>query len=132
MVKNMNKGFTLIELLGVVALLALILLVAIPSLIDSNKVSNENSKKAFENTVAEACVNYLEVNSESSDVNIQKLFNDGTVYIFSIRDKLVLNGYLKSSLEDPYKSNTQIGTSGYTGQVKATFVSDIVSCDYVK
>ena len=40
----MQKGFTLIELLGIIVLLGVIIAVAVPSLITSNK-NAENSEK---------------------------------------------------------------------------------------
>ena len=44
---NKNKGFTLVELLGVVVVLVMILLIAIPTI---NRLRDETKRKAFENS----------------------------------------------------------------------------------
>jgi len=83
----MKNGFTLIELLGILVLLGIIIIVAVPAVIESNKTSNENKIKEYEDAVKTACESYKAVTGTSaSGKTIQSLQNEG---------------YLKKNLSKP-------------------------------
>ena len=85
--ENMKKGFTLIEVLGILALLGVIIVVAMPTLIEDNKRAKENKVRDFNDIINTACDNYRVVES----------MNSGTVTIGT----LITDGYLKSDLKLP-------------------------------
>lgn len=89
----MKKGFTLAELIGVLVILALIGMIAIPSVTDSIK---QNKKKicniSFNNIIEEA-------KSWSSN-NIDKLPSSGEQVEIAFSD-LVKYGYSEDNLVDP-------------------------------
>lgn len=120
----MKKGFTLIELLGVVALLGVLILVAMPSLLSSNKAANENAKKDFSNTVSAACESYATVNANGK----AKTLFEGTEKSITVpvRD-LIEQNFLKSDLENPstkttiYNENKTITITSAGGLIKCTY-----------
>lgn len=82
-----EKGFTLVELLAVIAILAIILAIAIPSIgnviSDSEEKAHDANMKLFENAARLAYV--------SGE------FTEDTVTLGELRD----NGYLEEIPEDP-------------------------------
>lgn len=95
----MKNGFTLVELLAIMVLLGVIILVAIPSVINSNKVAKENDQKEFVDAINTACESYAAVNSKT----------DGSVTI----NELLNGGYLKKSLKNP-NTGKEISSMGST------------------
>lgn len=83
----MKKGFTLIELLAVLALLGIIILVAIPSLVNSNQKQKQNEKDRFNEIINDACETY---------VSVEKI-NDNTIQVSTLIEK----GYLSGDLVNP-------------------------------
>ena len=73
----MKKGFTLIELLGILALLGIIILVAMPSLINSNKKAAENKVKDACDVIETACDSYRVIHESETSVTIGVLKNEG-------------------------------------------------------
>lgn len=122
----MKNGFTLIELLGVISLISILILVAVPSLNDSSKAAKQNEKDSFNDTVSQACVDFLEVNSEE---DIYKDFFDRVNGSLSLKLKtLISEGYLKTNLKNPYHEDESV-----TGDdmVEATITNDgVVKCVY--
>ncbi len=112
----MKKGFTLIELLGVIAILGVIIAVAIPSLVESNKQAKTNEKKDFENTLILATKDYINYYGDDSicdgdetcinEANdLAKLYTeDGKTKEISTKT-LIDKSFLKSSLVDPSTNN---------------------------
>ena len=78
----MNRGFTLVELLGIISVLAIFMIVAMPSLIETNKNTLKQQKETFRSNVSDACITYLEVNPDNLDFKN----DDGT--LFKVGDKL--------------------------------------------
>lgn len=112
----MKKGFTLIELLGVIVILGLIVAVAIPSFVESNKQAQINEEKDFENTLKLAVRDYINYYGDSSLCDnvtdgkqdcIDNANNLSNIYIknghkITLSTKSLISvGFLKSSLVDP-------------------------------
>lgn len=62
-----KKGFTLVELLGVIVVLGIILVVTVPSVIDTLRRSNANENAAYLTRLYTGAETYLEMNRESYD-----------------------------------------------------------------
>ena len=82
-----NKGFTLLELMGVLILLAIILLVAIPSITNTIKKDQVNQLVKYEETLCDAAKAYI----SQENVNVTEI--KGSL--------LVSKGYIASNLSNP-------------------------------
>ena len=92
----MKKGFTLIELLGVIVIMAVILLVTIPSVSSILKKYNDQRYTSFKNNLYLVSEAYLNDNiAEYEDIKTVGNF----VYIYV--DDLVESNYLRSTVVDP-------------------------------
>ena len=60
----MKKGFTLVELLGVFAIMSMIVLIAVPSVTNMLKQSEQDQYANFENDIFLAAEAYLSSNSD--------------------------------------------------------------------
>ena len=95
-----NKAFTLIELIAVITLLALILLVSVPVVINTITKTEEKEYNEFKKAIENAAELYIEHNrdlypelntiGESIDLSTEILINEG---------------YLKNDLTDPIDNN---------------------------
>ena len=86
----MNKeGFTLVELLAILVVLGIIILVALPALVESNRVAKTNEIEDFKETVETACNAYVTVEKPASSVSSISIEN------------LKTGGYLKSNIQPP-------------------------------
>lgn len=125
----MRKGFTLIELLGVIVILGLIVAVAVPSLIESNKQAQINEEKDFENTLKLATKDYINYYGDSNICeendqtciddanNMEKLYTDDEHEVTIGTDELIRVAFLKKSLVDP-KTNKKLENENITITVK--------------
>lgn len=97
-----KRGFTLVELLAVVTLLAAIILVSVPSIINVLRKSEEKDYKEFENALKRAAELYVEKNR-----NLYPELNNvgGTVNVSA--NTLITEEYLKQDLENP-NDNTPV------------------------
>lgn len=97
------KGFTLVELLAVITLLAAIILVSIPSIINTLKNNENKVSKQFDNALINACELYVERNRNMfTELNVI----GGTI---DVEAQTLLNeGYLTQNLESP-DENTSVG-----------------------
>ena len=82
-----NKGFTLLEMMGVLILLAIILLVAIPSITKTIKKDQVNQLNKYEETLCDAAISYI------SQENVTASEIKGSV--------LVSKGYIAENLSNP-------------------------------
>lgn len=97
-----KRGFTLVELLAVVTLLAAIILVSVPSIINVLRKSEEKDYKEFESAIKRAAELYVERNRDL----YPELNNvGGTVNIST--NTLITEEYLKQDLENP-NDNTPV------------------------
>ena len=69
----MKKGFTLIELMGILVVLGIIILVAMPALVESNRQAKVNELKDKCSIIESACEAYRAVNSTATNVTIGDL-----------------------------------------------------------
>jgi prepilin-type N-terminal cleavage/methylation domain-containing protein len=80
MKKMNNKGFTLLEMMGVLILLAIILLVAIPSITNTIKKDQVNQLAKYEETLCDGAEAYiLEENITASEIKGSTLVSKGYV-----------------------------------------------------
>lgn len=96
-----NKAFTLVEIIGVVAILALMFLVAYPSIVSLSK--NEDNKK-YELMVKDICLA-----GESYIYATNIAIKPGSTIPITIED-LKNNGYIDAHLKDA-KTNQEISAS---------------------
>ena len=66
MKKLNNKGFTLLEMMGVLILLVIILLVAVPNITRTIKKDRVNQLEKYEQTLCDAALTYISLEEESS------------------------------------------------------------------
>lgn len=78
----MKKGFTLIEMLGIIAVLAVVLLVTFPVMNKSLKKMKENTTNNFENNLKISAETYIELNRD----NYENIDVPGTEISFTIED----------------------------------------------
>lgn len=83
----MNKeGFTLVELLAILVVLGIIIVVAMPALVESNRVAKNNETDDFKELVETACDTYVAVTKSTGTVKISDLAREG---------------YLKKNIKNP-------------------------------
>jgi Tfp pilus assembly protein PilE len=93
----MNKyGFTLVELLGTVVVLGLILIFAVPSIVQTMRRAEVNEASAFINRLYNASETYIETNRDAFD----QLKTTGGFVDISI-STLLNEGYIKELGSDP-------------------------------
>ncbi len=98
----MNKrGFTLIELLAVLSVMAIILLVAVPSINNQLKKLKQNSYDQFKDDIFLATESYI---SSAADDYVVLKKNGGQMCIKI--QYLIEGGWLKSNLVDPQLNKT--------------------------
>ena len=86
-----KKGFTLIELLGVIVILALLMIIVMPKIINSLKSSNEK----IDDLTLKMIYNAAELYVSEYENNFQT--NNGNSYCITLKD-LTGEGYLKSPI----------------------------------
>lgn len=94
-----NKGYTLIELLGVMILLALLISLVLPSVINSIKLSSEEQDSLTNKLIINAAKTYIDDNAD----DFYSIY--GNTYCISL-NTLVENNYLKDSVELDGKNAT--------------------------
>ena len=78
----MKKGFTLIEMLGIIAVLAVVLLVTFPVMNKSLKKMKENTTNNFTNNLKVSAEAYIELNRD----NYENIDIPGTEITFTVQD----------------------------------------------
>ena len=101
----MKNGFTLVELLAIMALLGIIIIVAMPALVQSNRIAKENTDKHLAETINTACESYI---ATLPDEEKAAVLNAKVVSIKTLID----NGYLKANLENSSGVDVSNGTVG--------------------
>lgn len=105
----MNKGFTLVELLAILTILGIIILVSVPSIIDTNKKSQENNYVEYKHTIEKAAEIYVEVHSD--EYYTLKTTNGSEETIQS--EDLVAAGYVQGTLQNPKTKSKVIEEASY-------------------
>ena len=96
-----KKGFTLIELLAVLSVMAIILLVAVPSINNQLKKIKENNFNQFQDDLFLAAESYI--SAAADDYKVLKSNNQQVC--IKIQD-LIEGGWIKSTLVDPKENKT--------------------------
>lgn len=96
----MKRGFTLIEMLGILVVLSVIILVSLPSIIQTNRNSKQSELKDAEKTIIMAAETYIGI----SDVASQNL--EKNKYYYVKLTTLVTEGLLPSNMKNP-KTNLE-------------------------
>ena len=116
-----KKGFTLIELLGVVTLIALISIIAIPK-ITNNFLNKKNEiSEANQKLLAAATDTYIENNKGIYNNSYEA---NGSTYCIPVQTLID-----KGILEKPFK-NINGKEIDYTNKIKATYQAEYNSFDY--
>lgn len=96
-----NRGFTLVELIAVMTLLAAIILVTVPVIINTIKKNDDKLGENFEKSLKQAAELYVERNRDV----FPGLNNIGGTAEVST-DELIEEGYLKQDLENPIDNSS--------------------------
>lgn len=91
--KLTTLGFTLIELLGVIVILAIVLLLAFPPILEHIKRSKNELSESMEKVIISAADVYVDENKNSFPKT------DGNIYCITLQD-LVDNNHLREPLID--------------------------------
>ena len=126
----MKKGFTLVELLGVIVILGLIAMIAIPTI---NSAINSSREKAYDeqiNTIVESARTYMSKNSlklpdqtngNSCSISVATLKSAGLLDSDDIENPM----YKKNSTEEKKKFEN------FNGKVIVTFTNKKYKYEYV-
>lgn len=126
----MKKGFTLVELLGVIVILGLIAMIAIPTI---NSAINSSREKAYDeqiNTIVESARTYMSKNSlklpdqtngNSCSISVATLKSAGLLDSDDIENPM----YQKNSTEEKKKFEN------FNGKVIVTFTNKKYKYEYV-
>ena len=87
----MKKGFTLIEMLGIIAVLAVILLVTFPVMNNSLKKMKESTNNNFTNNLKVSAETYVELNRKNYP-NLNTAGSEITITIQDLYDANLLKG----------------------------------------
>ncbi len=137
-----RKGFTFIELLAVIVLLALILVIGAPSIINTFKSTKVKNEQIFVDRLSEAIEGYVTLNSDKisfgNQTDAQKKIRDGspetyTVTVYS--GQITFNDIINDALIDA-KDFVNAGNEESTCSKDATIEvyrdSEYVYCHKVK
>lgn len=119
------KGFTLIEVLAVIAVMAAILLIAVPTITRQLSSIEEGKYNQFKQNLYLAAETYINSNRHS----FPNLKTHNGSYCISV-DTLIQSGWVKSSLKNPKtgkniseNNNSQVLVKNCSGQYKYTYLS---------
>ncbi len=115
-----KKGFTLVELLGVIVIIAVISLVAFPTIMSQFRKNRKNISNVVKQTITEASLVYVEKNQN------QYPKVSGNIYCVTLT-QLVNNGNLSEPLKDP-STGEEIPLSH---KVKITVENNIFYSEYI-
>ncbi len=101
---RLEKGFTLVELMAILVILAVMMLVTVPSITRTLKDSQKNEMAEYEKTVCLAAQTYMQVEHRDSNLSVHS-------YTVSL-EELRKGGYITESLKNPttdsYDGNVEI------------------------
>ena len=104
-----QNGFSLIELIGVVAILALIMVVTIPQFMSTMTKSNVKELESFAYDLETSAMTYVENEWRDFKIEYQKYNKDGS-YCLSL-SSLIEKNYIKKTEIDP-STNAVIDANG--------------------
>ena len=115
--KKLNrKGFTLIELLAVIVILAVVLVVTIPSVIDTMNDARAKSLQNAANTVEEWFTKQYEI--ETLGATLGSGTNDAAYTKFKVTDGNDFTSSQKDLTADVLKAAGVSDTTGLSGKIK--------------
>lgn len=126
-----KKGYTLVELLAVLALMAAILLVAVPSIAKQFAGIEENNYTQFKQNIFLAAESYINSNPNAADVVTLKE-NGKTICIAT--ENLIRGGWIKSTLTNPKtdkklaEQTSSIQVKNENGEYKYTYFPTTSNC----
>ena len=133
-----RKGFTLIELLAVIVIMALVLLIAVPSSIDAYKKSRLKAEDTFTKRLSQVVDSYTSLYSDELSfnnygTNFTKPDQNGevTVNISHITINTLINKNL-ISLSDYINPYNKENTCNINADVEIYKDSDLVYCHRIK
>ena len=91
----MKRGFTLIEMLGILVVLAVIIIVSLPSIVQTSKNSRQAELDDNKKTIYMAAETYIDLNKDAS-ANLKK-----NKYYYVKLTNLVDEGLISSNLKNP-------------------------------
>ena len=106
----MKNGFTLIELLAILVLLGVIVLVSVPSIVSTNKRSQEQNYERYVDNIENAAEIYVETHSDRAEYATLKTTNGRSVTIHT--DVLVASGVILGTLRNPITDRPLIEEGG--------------------
>ena len=127
-----KKGYTLIELLAVLAVMAAILIVAVPSIAKQFASIVENNYTQFKQNIFLAAESYINANPNAADVF--ELKNAGKSICINT-ESLIRGGWIKSSLVNPKTEKklseqaSSIKVLNNNGEYTYTYYPDKTTCD---
>lgn len=92
----MKRGFTLIEMLGILVVLSVIILISLPSIIQTNKNAKQSEIDDAEKTILMAAETYIEIDEQAA----QKLKKNNYYYVKL--STLVSEGLLSNNMKNPH------------------------------
>lgn len=101
-----KKGYTLIELLAVLSIIAVILLIAIPSVTRQLTGIEDNNYKQFKQNIYLGAESYINANPDEF-VSLKEANGESCIDI----ENLVYEGWIKSTMKNP-KTGKKISMSG--------------------
>ena len=93
----MKRGFTLIELLGVIVVLGLLALIAIPSVTKTIKNQQESLYKSQLEMIKEAAKGYVASNIFSIDTDTITSTDPYKIYLYQLQD----GNYIEKDIQNP-------------------------------
>jgi len=85
-----NKGFTMVEILAVFTITGIILLIAVPLVINALKTSSDQARNRFKDEILLATESYIQVEN----------IYDAPPFVITV-GQLLNTGYIKSTLVNP-------------------------------
>ena len=135
-----RRGYTFIELLGVIVLLGIILVIAIPSITEALKRSRIKSEEVFLDKLSDTIDSYVTLNSDSLSFESagpgKKRYreNEETVSIYKATTTTTMNDIIKSNLitEKDFKDPAFDTNCNKNAVVEIYRDSDYVYCHKIK
>ena len=127
-----KKGSTLIELLAVLAVMAAILIVAVPSIAKQFAGIEENNYTQFKQNIFLAAESYINANPGAAEVS--ELRSSGKSICINT-ENLIRGGWIKSSLVNPKtdkklsEQSSSIKVLNNSGEYTYTYYPDKTTCD---
>lgn len=132
-----RKGFTLIELLAVIMLLGIVLVFAVPNILDTYKNSKLKTEKVFVDKLSDVIDGHIKLNSSDftflQDGTAQKEGQTGRVTIY--KDMITVNDIIEGKLiseSDYINAGNKNVQCNVNAEIEVYKDSDYVYCHKVK